>query len=265
MKEGYSNKKQAKLSILKKGIVKVWKENKNEILISPKSKKNQLKDSILKFCHDLSINPSETMFKFNLLSALQDSLNWYVQEISIMRRSMSPSQLKKIYEQLVGKLNYMNEIPGLLEKLGTDGRSHLIETIYAVPDFTRKKARGVDLLHHIEDLITENEDNIARLSGACSRLVKKLPKKEKPQSLKQRFVSHLGWLYEQGTGKKPVCEWNRVKEKIMGNFHLFVIRLHPILKKECSIDLGENSSIREYAKRCWRDYKKTLQRLQKRI
>ncbi len=274
-----SNKKQNKSSNLKKEIAKAWKQNKIKLLISSQSKKNQSKSSIPEFCHDLSINPSVSVLEkigkikikfgfkaeFNLLSALQDSLNWYVSEISIMRRSQPPSQLRKIYGQILNKLNGMSEIPGLLEKLGVDGRSHLIEKIYTLPIFTEKELQGVNLIHHVEGWITDNEKNIAKLSGACSRLEKISLKKQESQSLTQRFISHLGWLYEQGTGKKPICEWNREKEKIMGNFHLFVIGLHPILKEVCFIDLGENSSIEEYAKRCWRDYKKILQRPQKQI
>lgn len=213
----------------------------------------------------------EFVFKpnYDLVSALGSSVNWHYQEQDVIRQEPSINNSKSALTQLYNMLNTTKSIPEFMFRLGTKNREMLIDILKE--DKSIDHIRKIEINNEIllvdetlgilEDGLDKLTPTIARAASACEQAINKLPKskpgKKSNSSLTKRFIPILTKIYEDGTGNKPKCEWDRESAEIFPDcdIHLFIIQIGHILKEEAGLDLGEDSSIEKYVKDNWRKYK----------
>ena len=72
------------------------------------------------------------------------------------------------------------------------------------------------------------------------------PGGKNPGSITREVIFALDRLYREGTGTSTACGWDDVNNTHVGDFYLFILRIHPILKK-FHIFLGKKGTIGKYA------------------
>ena len=210
--------------------------------------------------------------EYDLLQALEDAINWYHQEKSIMQQEPSVNESRIILNKLLNELNAAINIPTTMESCGTAIRGLLIDCLKETPNILECRKINVasqsilvdETLSNLEDGILRLKSKINRVTVAINKAIAKLPAatagRRGNRSPTKRFIPILAKIYEDGTGKKPVCEWDRENEKIFSHcrVHLFIKEMAKILKRETGIDLGTGKSIEKNTKDFWREYRDRL-------